>query len=69
MITYATGCLVPLWHELDIFDGSLGVGRNDASYVRARQITFASVFHRNAVAKYALINLYDRHFSSVLDCF
>ena len=69
MITYATGCLVPLWHELDIFDGSLGVGRNDASCVRARQITFASVFHRNAVAKYALINLYDRHFSSVIDCF
>ena len=45
MITHAAECLVPLWHELDIFDGPLGVGRNDASYVRARQITFASVFH------------------------
>lgn len=38
----------------------MGIRRNNAAYVRAGQITFATVFHRNAVSKYALIDLYDR---------
>lgn len=38
----------------------MGIRRNNAAYVRAGQMTFATVFHRNAVSKYALIDLYDR---------
>ena len=38
----------------------MGIRRNNAAYVRAGQVTFATVFHRNAVSKYALIDLYDR---------
>ena len=39
----------------------MGVRRNNAAYIRAGQMTFAPVFHRNAVSKYALIDLYDRY--------
>ena len=38
----------------------MGIRRNNAAYVRAGQMTFATVFYRNAVSKYALIDLYDR---------
>ena len=38
----------------------MGIGRNNAAYVKAGQMVFAPLFHRNGVSKYALIDLYDR---------
>lgn len=38
----------------------MGVRRNNSTYVRAGQMTFSPLFHRNSVSKYALIDLHDR---------
>ena len=36
------------------------VRRNNSTYVRAGQMSFFPLFHRNSASKYALIDLYDR---------
>lgn len=38
----------------------MGVRRNNSTYVRAGQMCFSSLFHRNAASGYAMIHLYDR---------
>lgn len=38
----------------------MGVRRNNNAYVRAGQMSFAPLFHRNGASKYALIDLHDR---------
>lgn len=38
----------------------MDVGRNNSTYVRAGQMCFSSLFHRNAASRYAMIDLYDR---------
>ena len=38
----------------------MGVRRNNSSYIRAGQLTFAPLFHRSSSSKYALIDLHDR---------
>ena len=38
----------------------MGVRRNNTAYVRAGQMSFAPLFHRNGASKYALIDLHDR---------
>ena len=36
------------------------VRRNNSSYIRAGQLSFAPLFHRSSSSKYALIDLHDR---------
>ena len=36
------------------------VRRNNSSYIRAGQLSFATLFHRSSSSKYALIDLHDR---------
>ena len=36
------------------------VRRNNSSYIRAWQLSFAPLFHRSSSSKYALIDLHDR---------
>ena len=38
----------------------MGVGRNNTSYTRAGQLSFAPLFHRSSSSKYALMDLHDR---------
>ena len=38
----------------------MGVRRNNSSYIRAGQLSFAPLFHRSSSSKYALIDLHDR---------
>ena len=38
----------------------MGVRRNNSSYIRAGQLSFAPLFHRSSSSKYALIDLHHR---------
>lgn len=38
----------------------MGVRRDNSSYVRVGQLSFAPLFHRSSSSKYALIDLHDR---------